>query len=125
MILYDGDCPLCCTLAQFAARRPISSLVVSSWQDYVVSEEARKRHPDDILRSPASQLRALTMEGELLDGPEAWTYILAQHPDFKQLHWLAERLGLAKTVANSLERTGHFLRRMCARCLPTRLLLRR
>ena len=109
-VLFDDDCPPCRSLAAWgAARAGDSGLRFRSWQDFAAAEgDAR----------PADRLRVLA-DGAMLEGEAAWEHLVARHPSFQQLTWMARRIGLARPEAETgkaLMRTGAIVRRLCLRC---------
>ncbi len=107
IIVYDGECDLCTTLAKFMQRHA-PNLVFQTFTDF----QATKQSIDPMLKSSLGVYR----EGSYLHGTEAWQWMLAEHPDLQGLNWLAGKLGLTKTVSRSLEILGHTARRLCLSC---------
>jgi len=113
IILYDAACPMCRTLAAFVTKR--SGLSTASWQDFRVSEPGRSRLPEALRDAPPDRLRVLTGES-LLEGEDAWSYLISNWQDLSHLDWLASRTGLRQPVVRSVARAGHLLKRLCLRC---------
>ena len=101
ILLYDADCPLCCQLAVWAERRAPGKIL---------------RRPLQDVGGDAVKLGVKRPNGELVFGREAWRVLLEQHPDFKGLRWIGRKLGLEDQLAEGLQRTGSFIRRVCWRC---------
>lgn len=115
VVLYDAACPLCRTLAAFVTRR--SGLTTVAWQDFRLSDRGRSTLPEGLRDAPADRLRVLTGDS-LLEGEDAWSYLIANWQDLSHLDWLASRTGLRQPVVRSVARAGHLLKRLCLRC-PT------
>ena len=113
IILYDAACPVCRTLASLVTRR--SGLATEAWQDFQQSEVGRSRLTGALLEAPADRLRVLT-ESSLLEGEDAWSYLISNWRDLSALDWLAARAGLRQPVVSTVSKAGHFLRRLCRRC---------
>lgn len=111
VVLYDAECPLCRSLATFAARIPRPELTFAAWQDF------RRSFPPAIAALPADRLRVFR-DGTLLEQEEAWAYLLERHPDLSALNWLAEKLGAVRATGKALDKAGAIARRLCFRC-PT------
>jgi predicted DCC family thiol-disulfide oxidoreductase YuxK len=106
LLLYDGDCNLCRSLAQWIHRHSHQYWQTESWQAYAA------RHSLD--SSP--HLLRIAVGNELLEGEQAWLYLLEQDPKLRQFHWAAARLGLARPTAKLAQRTGRWLKRLCRSC---------
>ncbi len=111
-VLYDRDCPLCRSLAEFASGRAGEGLRFLAWQEFQASGEAEALEAQSF---PADRLRVLT-GGKLLEGEGAWGYLLASYEDLAALNWLAAKLGLSRTTARVMDRSGDFLRKLCLKC---------
>lgn len=111
-VLFDRDCPLCRSLAAFAAGRAGEGLRFQAWQDFQASGEAESLGTAAL---PPDRLRVLT-GGRLLEGEGAWGYLLASYKDLAALNWLAAKLGLTRAVASAMDQSGSFLRKLCLRC---------
>ncbi len=111
-VLFDRDCPLCRSLAEFASGRTGGGLRFQAWQEFQASGDAEALNAQGL---PADRLRVLT-GGKLLEGEGAWGYLLASYKDLAALNWLAAKLGLLRTTARVMDRSGGFLRKLCLRC---------
>lgn len=116
LVLFDEDCALCRQLAAHAGRRAAPGTSFRGWQSFASSAEGRHRLPEASRSLPATELRVLCDEGGLLEGVDAWAYLVAQHPDLRGLDWLARRLGLVREAAAALRGAGSLLRSLCPRC---------
>jgi hypothetical protein len=116
LVLFDEDCALCRQLAAQAGRRTAPGTAFRGWQSFTSSVESRERLPEASRGLPASELRVLCDDGGLLEGVDAWAYLVAQHPDLRGLDWLARRLGLVREAAAALRGAGALLRALCPRC---------
>ena len=114
IILFDETCKPCKTLAELAARRAGPGLSFVSWQIFRVTEAAQGL-PEVLLKKSADQLRVWTGSA-LIEGDEAWRFLLASHPDLAALNWLAVKLGLSQGTARAMQRSGGLLRRLCRKC---------
>lgn len=113
-VLFDRDCPLCRSLAQFASGRAGGALRFLAWQDFKASSEADAL--GDAARAlPADRLRVLT-EGRLIEGEGAWGYLLATYQDLAALNWLAAKLGLTRAVSGAMSRSADLLKSLCWKC---------
>ena len=52
----------------------------------------------------------------LPEGVEAWQWLLERHPSFKEIHWVAQRLGIASGAAKTVALGTDLLRKFCYRC---------
>lgn len=116
ILLYDGDCVLCCQLAAWVAKATVDRLTVLSWQSFV-------NRPTDCPPVPGvggeehrpSSLYVWDQTVWLRDGP-AWEYVLEQHPSLRGLHWLAQKLGLSPQAGRLAAGAGSWVRRWCRSC---------
>jgi len=118
-ILYDAECPFCLMMAELVSRRE-ESLSFESWQAFILCSEACNYLSPEVLAMPADKVRVFDENKRLIEGTKAWSYLLENYDDLKSLNWLAERLGLKQAVAQSMERSGRALRRLCFSCGPGR-----
>ncbi len=117
LVLYDGDCVLCQSLAKWVERQGRVEVKVDSWQNFF--------DQSGVVYGPQLQglgwdrtcpnLRAL-VNGELMEGVAAWAVIISVMPELRGLHWLASRLGLTGVVAKVVNSTSHAGRRLCRSC---------
>ncbi len=111
MVLFDGDCPLCRSLAELAGQRTDGALKFAPWQEarltLGLAAEAQAQ--------PADKLRVLT-GGALLEGEGAWAFLLERYEGLSALGWLAGRLGLSRPTAKLLGGSADLLKRLCRRC---------
>ena len=120
IVLFDGDCPPCRALADWAARAAVGAagpLTFAPWQEFASSPGATALTQEQ-RRLPADSLRVLTGT-DLLEGEAAWAHLVAAHPSFKQFNWMARRLGLASPEAPAgrvLMKAGAIVRSLCRRC---------
>jgi predicted DCC family thiol-disulfide oxidoreductase YuxK len=116
-ILYDGECPLCFDLAQWAKRHGGTSVTVESWQDFF--DSSPNPYAELLAASgwdrSCPNLRAI-VEGRLVEGPDAWERIIAALPELSKLQWLASRLGLTTALAKAVNHSGKVTRRWCRAC---------
>lgn len=96
-LVYDGQCPLCCQLAQWVERR---------------SEGRVTTMPDE--NAPTSIV--VMIGDERRTDVAAWAALLEYHPDFSALHWLAAKMGLATEAARVMMAASGAARRLCASC---------
>ena len=101
-VLYDAECSLCKMLAELCMKKAGDLNYLAQ----VPSFETRGE--------PMLQIRLDS--GSILSGPEAWGWLLANHPQLASLGWLAEKLGIARQTATLLGRSGKLLRRLCFSC---------
>ena len=101
-VLYDKDCGLCRSLAAFAEQRSEGRLKFQASQDEGHGE-------------PADRLRVQTATG-LLEGDQAWAYLLETYRDLAALNWLAAKLGLTTRAARLMNSSGSFVKRLCRKC---------
>ncbi len=104
---------MCRTLAAFVTKR--SGLSSVAWQEFSQSDYGRSILPESLHAAPADRLRVLTAEA-LLEGEEAWSFLISNWQDLSHLDWLATRTGLRKPVVKSVARAGQILKRLCLRC---------
>src|SRR5262245_43594908 len=108
-VLFDADCELCVRCRNWLAQQPAYvPLVFIGFQ----SDEARRRFPGiDDLR-PGEQLLAISHEGDVYRGTQAWIMCLWALENYRE-H--AQRLAhpallpLARTVCELLSRNRFFL----------------
>lgn len=113
-VLFDAECAACVNLARFAARRTTDTAFLS-WQDFKNSSVAQRHLPTMILSRPANSLRVWT-GSTLLEGADAWSFLLEKNQELASLSWLASQLGLQRIAARSLHGAGNIMRRFCWRC---------
>ena len=118
-VLYDDACPLCRALAALVERRAEGMLDFQSWQAYWQQGSgsdlgALGSLPPDAI--PPPDRIHIVVDGQIIAGVAAWEYIVALHPDFAGLSWMASRLGLSREIAQVVQSTAKFLRRFCRRC---------
>lgn len=112
IVLFDDNCSLCRSLAIFLHQRTKGSISVSSWQEFsqktdICAEWQQKK---------ADKLRVY-IKSSLLEGEEAWQFILNNYEDIAPLRWLAQKLGLEKKTATLLNKGGNRIRKLfCRRC---------
>jgi len=105
VVYFDRDCTLCRELAQLMARRAGDGLAFKAWQDERPGE-------------PAAVLRVKAATG-MLEGDEAWAFVVERHPDLAGLTWMARKLGLAapeRAVGKAVGVGLGLLRKLCWRC---------
>ena len=103
IVRFDPECMLCKNLAQFMQQR------VS--MDEIKFIASSTPHP--------KQLSVEVCEGGAhteYSGVEAWQWLLERHPSFKEIHWVAQRLGIASGAAKTVALGTDLLRKFCYRC---------
>lgn len=115
IVLFDGACALCRSLAEWGRGRASEVLEFVSWQDFREGAEAASLLGPQVVDQPADTLRVLR-DGRLLAGEDAWAVIIEAHPDLRSFQWVAERLGLVKAAAKAMMAGGHVARRFCRPC---------
>ena len=115
VVLYDGDCPLCRSLAAWVSRRSDPSLILLPWSNTIALPPWAVVPPEWRQQPRLSHLRLIAADGAF-EGQAAWERLLRHDPGLSSLSWLAARLGLVPQLARGLERTGTVLRRFCRRC---------
>ena len=102
-------------LADFVRHKGATWVHVESWQDFVGAEDCPL--PDEVRDRAADKLRVLTRDGVLLEGLEAWEYLVGVERDLTGLAWLVAKLGLSpRGYAQALDGAGRVLRMFCRRC---------
>ena len=114
IVLFDGECPLCCTLAGLMERRADGTLTFASWQSFA-SGPSGTSLARELRERPANALRFWDGH-ELHDGHEAWQRLIEQCRDLKGLGWLAAKLGLTREVAGVVMTAASVIKRFCVRC---------
>jgi predicted DCC family thiol-disulfide oxidoreductase YuxK len=109
-VLFDEDCTLCRNLAAYAERRAGASMKFISWQNHYNQD-----YSEPLFKNEAPVLRIFT-NGQMLDGPDAWTHLLTTFPDLSAFNWLAESLNLKAQAGSVLHKAGNVVRRLCLRC---------
>jgi predicted DCC family thiol-disulfide oxidoreductase YuxK len=102
IIFYDENCYFCKTIAYF-----ISNLTPHG---LYLLQPAEKDFKESL------HIQVLKPQETLLNGENAWQWLLENHPALKQLNWLAERLRLVKPVAKTINRSTTFIRKYCKTC---------
>jgi predicted DCC family thiol-disulfide oxidoreductase YuxK len=103
VVRFDPNCTLCKMLANFMQQR------VSIHDIVFVASDAPS--PDQLV------VEACDITGStLFSGADAWQWLLERHPVFKEINWVAQRLGIASAAAASMSQGGHLLRKFCFRC---------
>jgi len=51
-----------------------------------------------------------------LSGKDAWLWLTEHHPSLREVHWLAQKLGITEVAAGAMMRGADVLRRFCFRC---------
>ena len=117
LVLFDADCLLCRNFAHWGERRAGKALQFQGWQTFLATEAATHlaETMGNLHELPPDKLRVID-SGQIFSGPAAWQRLLELHPDFKGLHWLAERLGLTAPTARALEKAGAWAQRLCLTC---------
>ena len=103
VVRFSAECALCKILAQFMQQRVSIDDIV-----FVASDTP---HPE--------QLVVEACEGGVktrYSGAEAWQWLLERHPALKEIHWVAQRLGIVPASAKSMARGADFLRKFCFNC---------
>jgi hypothetical protein len=113
-VFFDADCPACCKLAAFAARRTPDA-EFHPWQEFRETPAGRALVPEAVRSRPADRLRVLFGE-DVLEGEAAWAFLLDRNRDLAGLGWLAAQLGLTSTAARAMAKAGGVVRRLCLRC---------
>ena len=93
IVRFDHECPLCKILAQFMQQR--------------VSIENIKFMPSETPNP--DRLMVSACEGGVYaeySGVQAWQWLLERHPTFKEINWVAQRLGIASGSASALVRSA-------------------
>lgn len=103
VVHYDSACSLCTTLAGFMGQR--------------VPKEQMTFEPSETPR-PEQLTIEMMIEGQKaeLSGKEAWLWLTEHHPSLREVHWLAQKLGITEVAAGAMMRGADVLRRFCFRC---------
>lgn len=101
---YDGQCPLCRSLAAWGNSLGMTFLPWEENRQYFANAD---QEPD--------RLRAWNGLA-LLSDTEAWEFLLSSDPRLEKLGWIAKKLGWSKPLAKTFESTGRWLRWVCPRC---------
>jgi hypothetical protein len=51
-----------------------------------------------------------------LEGALAWEWLLHHHPSLRDISWLAQKLGISRTIAQGAMRGADVVRKLCFRC---------
>ena len=98
VLYYDGECTLCKTLAEFTLKRCRGEIEIAPWSGEKLATIA------------------LEIEGRTYQGRHAWEHLLLLDPYFKQLNWLAKKIGLTTVLASSLMTLSMGMKKVCRSC---------
>ena len=115
IVLYDEDCSFCLMLAGLVARRT-RVFRMESWQKFVRTAEAKSLISPAELLFLADKIRLIDTNSQLIEGVDAWAYLLEHYEDLEPLNWLAERLGLKEALSRGMDRGGRTIRKLCFTC---------
>jgi hypothetical protein len=103
VVRYDSACSLCTTLAGFMGQR--------------VAKEQMTFEPSETPRPEQLEIEMM-IEGQKveLSGKDAWLWLTEHHPSLREVHWLAQKLGITGVAAGAMMRGADVLRRFCFRC---------
>lgn len=104
VVRYDSRCALCSMLADFSQRK-------MQGVEGVIFAPSQEQNPDQLHVE-------LQVEGvkTTLAGPQAWSWLLAQHPSLRELQWIASKIGLTAQAGRVLHYGTGWLRKFCLRC---------
>lgn len=113
ILLYDGRCSLCTSLAGFVHKRTKGEILIKSWQEFSQS----KNHAFQHLKNQEADKLRIFKDNSILEGRAAWKYLLNTYSDLASISWIAKRLGIEEQTSAFLEKGGHTLRRLwCRNC---------
>lgn len=96
LLEYDAECFLCRNLAAFVSQR------------LALDIRPQSRSAIDI---------SIQIQDRTLTGQEAWAWLIEQDPSFKQISWMATKLGWqSDDVASFFQSTLHRAKRWCSWC---------
>lgn len=101
-------------LAELVKRRTQQFTTVA-WQDFVLSPPGQSSLTPDMLKLPANELRVLS-SGILLEGRDAWKFLIHEYHDLKSFRWIAEKLGFEEQAPTIMQKSGKIIRRICHSC---------
>lgn len=101
---FDDRCGLCRSLAAWG---------VSFGVSFVPWATAQENFPDVV--DVSSELRFWDGQN-LVSGTAAWEALIEHDPRMAAFNWIAKRLGLQKSIAVVIERTGGLLAKICRSC---------
>ncbi|NRA44595.1 MAG: DUF393 domain-containing protein [Oligoflexales bacterium] len=110
-VFYDQDCPLCRSLAHFMGKKVAGKISFISWQLYQKMQDCPSEHK--CLK--ADTLRVWNGH-RLLEGTDAWHFLLEAHPQLAGLNWLSQKMGITENVSTAISWTGKTARRICFKC---------
>ncbi len=113
ILVFDNDCALCTSLAQFVSQR--ARIEIQSWADYRLGSSV---HPLEINHKPGSKQLIIIDAGIHHVGVDAWEWLLLHYRDLAALSWLAQRLHLTRTAAASMQSAAYRTRKWCHWCRP-------
>ena len=111
IILFDGHCSLCRSLASFGARISPQNPLFQSWEDFT------DRYPHLTL-PPTHKNELRFWDGQnLYHGLDAWQKITDIYPGLKQIQWLAHKINRHQDLPKALHQSSTRLSRiLCRKC---------
>ena len=103
VVRYDAACSLCTMLAGFMGQR------VSSNQ--MAFQPSERPNPENVMIEMVIDDQKIELSGKA-----AWVWLTENHPSMRELHWLAQKIGIVEAAAASMMRGADLLRRFCFRC---------
>jgi hypothetical protein len=101
-VYFNQDCPLCKELARLSQSIVGGKIAFLPWQDHFQGT------PVDI---------AVELDGKVVHGLEAWTWICQNYPILRGLDWFAGRLGFSSRKSGQMLRgSAHLLKKFCRKC---------
>jgi predicted DCC family thiol-disulfide oxidoreductase YuxK len=102
-IYFDEKCFLCRNIAQLIGK-------MTPQTPYFLAPSLEP-NPESI------SIHLRSGDTKTLVGPEAWRWLLENHPILGEIKWLAAKVGLTEeTTALGMQRTTDFLKKLCSRC---------
>ena len=103
VVRYDSACSLCTMLAQLAGKRVSTSQMLFLPSEKVTPEKLEIEFSEN-------------EEKKILAGENAWLWLLEHHPDLDEIHWIAQKMGIAAPTSRYMMRGAEILKRFCFRC---------
>ena len=109
-MLFDGDCPMCQSLAGWLSRGSLGRVEFASWQAEWAKNELFQQFPE------VPEKLAFWDGTSMVFGGAAWERLLQLHPALGAFGWAAQKLGIMRPIATMIDHSTRALRRLCTRC---------